>query len=247
MKAIILAAGRGSRMKGFTAEQPKCMTEVAGKPILTWVISALEACGVDDIIIVTGYKAEMLSGFGVRTVHNPLWEKTNMVASLLSAIEDTNEPVLVSYSDILYTASTIAPLCQSDQPDIRLLYNTDWRELWEARFEDPTTDAESFKINKNGLIVEIGQAVESLDLIQGQYMGLMYFSSKACNWIKRYTVDKDLSSLDMTMLIQGLIEKKYPVHGTSVKGGWAEIDTPSDLNVANQLYQKGQLSLESIN
>ena len=63
MKGIILAAGRGSRLNKLTSNKPKCLNLVAGKPMLEWQIAALKAGGLEEIIIVTGYKSNMLKKF----------------------------------------------------------------------------------------------------------------------------------------------------------------------------------------
>ena len=61
MKAIILAAGRGSRMKHLTDEKPKCLAKLGGKLLIEWQLEALSAAGINEIAIVTGYKKELLS------------------------------------------------------------------------------------------------------------------------------------------------------------------------------------------
>ena len=58
MKAIILAAGLGSRLMPLTKEMPKSMLKVGGKPILKWIVDNLKSCGIHEIIIVTGYKQD---------------------------------------------------------------------------------------------------------------------------------------------------------------------------------------------
>ena len=69
MKANILAAGRGSRMKHLTDERPKCLIEFNGKPLLEWQLEAIRAAGIDEIGIITGYKREMLNGYGLVVIY----------------------------------------------------------------------------------------------------------------------------------------------------------------------------------
>jgi len=59
MKAIILAAGRGSRMKKLTSNQPKCLTNLNGKPILDWQLEAFKKSGITEVAIVTGYRRNL--------------------------------------------------------------------------------------------------------------------------------------------------------------------------------------------
>ena len=70
MKAIILAAGRGSRMKEMTDSNPKCLVELKGKSLIDWQISALQQAGIHEIGIVI-YKREMLDNKGLTEFHNP--------------------------------------------------------------------------------------------------------------------------------------------------------------------------------
>ena len=101
MKAIILAAGRGSRMKSLTDEKPKCLIELNGKPLLEWQLEALRGAGIEDIAIVTGYKKELLHRYGLKEFHNSLWAETQMVSSLMCANEWLQQSeCVVSYSDI---------------------------------------------------------------------------------------------------------------------------------------------------
>ena len=176
MKAIILAAGRGSRMKHLTDERPKCLIEFNGKPLLEWQLEAIRAAGIDEIAIVTGYKREMLTGYGLVEFHNPEWATTQMVSSLCCANEwlEANT-CIVSYSDIFYEASAVRSLIES-KADISLTYDPNWLELWTKRFGDPLLDAETFRLNPDGTLAEIGKKPKTVEEIQGQYMGLLKFA-----------------------------------------------------------------------
>ena len=70
MKAIILAAGRGSRMGNLTNEAPKCLLEVYEKPLIEHQIEALTKAGIKEISLVTGYKNELLHPYGTHHFHN---------------------------------------------------------------------------------------------------------------------------------------------------------------------------------
>ena len=79
MKAIILAAGRGSRMNELTYDKPKCLIEINGKTLLDWQLEAIKSVGINEIGIVTGYKREMLSVYKLIEFYNPNWETSQMV------------------------------------------------------------------------------------------------------------------------------------------------------------------------
>lgn len=240
MKAIILAAGRGSRMKTLTEERPKCLVELHGRPLLEWQLAALKDAGIGEIAIVTGYKRELLAGRGLVEFHNPRWADTNMVASLASAGEWLREePCIVSYSDIFYEASAPDLLMETDA-ELAITYDPNWRALWESRFEDPLSDAETFKMSSSGVLLEIGQKPARIEDVQGQYMGLLRFTPAA--WTKvealRQSLDERMRDrLDMTGMLQHLIVG----HGARIRalpyeGRWGEVDSAEDLAV----YEKNR-------
>jgi len=242
MKAIILAAGRGSRLQGFTEDKPKCLNYLGDKTILERQVSVLRSAEIDNIIIVTGYKAEMLKKFRFKAYTNPRWAKTNVLRSLLSASDEFTEPAIISYSDIFYSRDAVSRLIREDK-DAVVVYDLDWKKLWSARFKNPLDDAESFKIGPDNRIIEIGKRVKSMDEIEGQYTGLMRFTPKAFGWIKDFAAkqkDEILDKMDMTLLLGNLITLGHPIYGMAIKGGWCEIDTERDLELANSLIMKGR-------
>ena len=248
MQAIILAAGRGSRLGENTESIPKCLNRVCGRPLLEWQLSALRSGGVDRTLIVSGYRAEQLERFGESLVHNDAWETTNIVSSLLCAREVFDRPAIVSYADILYDGSVVAQLARATDP-IAVVYDRQWRALWESRFADPLADAESFRIDDEGRIREIGRRVTSLDEIEGQYVGLMRFSPEAFEWIREHAqrAERPVEELDMTTLLRGLIADGRPVRGVPIDAGWCEIDTPGDLELAERMMKDGELALSPRN
>jgi len=243
MKGFILAAGRGSRLKALTSERPKCLNKVGDRSLLQWQIDALRAGGIDEIIIITGYKADQLDAFDLRTVHNDRWESTNMVSSLLCASSEFDSTAVVSYSDIIYPKETVAELTRLKH-DAGVAYDPNWRQLWESRFDDPLDDAESFHMDSTGRIIEIGQKIERIDDVSGQYMGIMRFSRKAFSWIINATgqlKSADVDAMDMTMLLQKLITMGYPIYGVQNRNPWIEIDTQRDFELANRFFYEGAL------
>ncbi len=235
MKAIILAAGRGSRMKNLTEERPKCLVELRGKALLDWQLEALRAAGITEIGIVTGYKRELLANRGLVEFHNPRWAETNMVSSLACADEWLRDSsCIVSYSDIFYEASGPRLLVHT-QAELAITYDPNWRALWESRFADPLSDAETFKMDSHGVLLEIGQRPTRIEDIQGQYMGLLRFTPAA--WRQVETLRQLLEApvrdrLDMTGMLQRLIaEQDARIEALAYEGPWGEVDSAEDLAV----------------
>ena len=233
MRAIILAAGRGSRMQALTANRPKCLIKLRGKTLLQRQIDALRAAGVVEIGIVTGYRKEELIDYGLTQFHNSRWNKTNMVSSLACAerwLEDG--PCIVSYSDIFYHSSAVDMLMKLSSP-IAITYDPNWLILWKERFEDPLTDAETFLINEDQLLLEIGRKPDDFSKIQGQFMGLIRLMPKGWSEIVRIREGLNSSTrdkMDFTETLQKIIEMgRVPVRAIAIESPWGEVDTESDL------------------
>ena len=235
MKAIILAAGRGSRMKELTEEIPKCLVELRGKALLDWQLEALRASGIKKIGIVTGYKRELLAGWDLVEFHNPRWDDTQMVSSLACASEWLEQgPCIVSYSDIFYDSSAVRMLIECST-DIAVTYDPNWLELWVDRFGDPLIDAETFQVNSDGMLVEIGNKPKTLEEVEGQYMGLLRFTSSG--WKQVECLQKNLHAekkdqIHMTTALQMILDEGcIPIAAKAISSSWGEIDTIEDLGV----------------
>ena len=114
MRAVILAAGRGSRMGELCDERPKCLVELAKKPLIKRQIAALRAGGVQAIGVVRGYRAHMIELPDLTYFDNLRWSETNMVMSLKAAAQWLKTgPVIVSYADIFYRHEIVRDLVAS--------------------------------------------------------------------------------------------------------------------------------------
>ena len=247
--AVILAAGRGSRMLELTAERPKCLVELAGRPLLHWQLDALRGAGIRRILVVRGYAAQCLAG-DFATTENPRWAETNMVASLLCAAPFAREffarggkRLVVSYSDIVYHPDHVRQLLTATE-DMAITYDTEWEALWKLRFEDVLSDAETFR-QEGGILHEIGGRAATLEEIHGQYMGLLSFSraggerlEAACAALGAGAVDK----LDMTGLLRLLLAQNIAIEAVPVAGRWCEADSGTDLKTYEDALARGAWS-----
>lgn len=234
-RAIILAAGRGSRMDTLTRDRPKCLVEVRGKPLLQWQLDALRVSGIDEIAIVTGYYREQVALPGLVEFHNPRWMETNMVASLACAQEWLEQgPCLVTYSDIFYEGAAIRSLLDCAAP-LAITYDPHWRALWERRFADPLTDAETLRLRPDGTLAEIGSRPATLDAIEGQYMGVLRF--EPAGWaelarIREMLPPVERDRIDMTNALQRVLAAgRVAVTTLRYEGEWGEVDSPRDLTL----------------
>ncbi|MGE5548194.1 MAG: NTP transferase domain-containing protein [Solirubrobacterales bacterium] len=230
-QAIILAAGRGSRMGGLTAEQPKCFTEIAGRRLLDWQMDALTEAGITSLIVLRGYRKELLSSPRFDTIDNDEWASTNMVATLRCAARRLEQAAtVVSYSDIVYHPDHVRALAASDG-DIAMTYDRQWEGLWSARFANPLDDAETFR-QEDGWLKNIGEKTTSLADIQGQYMGLLKITPRGWASIGKLLdalTPEQVARLDMTSLLRRLLSEGVPVRCVPVEGQWCEVDCGTDV------------------
>ena len=184
MRGLILAAGRGSRMGALGDDRPKCLVELEGRPLLDRQIAALRRGGVDEIGIVRGYRAEMFDFPGLSYFDNDRWAQTNMVMSLAAAARWLRAgPVIVSYADIFYRGDLVRGLAGAPGPLVISL-RPGLAQLWTRRFADPLSDAETFRIDAAGELLEIGGKTHTDRRYRGQYMGLLKFTPPAWNAVE---------------------------------------------------------------
>ncbi len=248
LRAVILAAGRGSRMAGLGDQRPKCLVELEGKPLIERQIAALQRGGAEEIGVVRGYRAEMIDFPGLSYFANERWAETNMVMSLAAASPWLHSgPVIVSYADIFYRSELIRGLAESPGPLV-ITYDRAWRRLWTQRFADPLADAETFRVDATGQLLEIGGKTTRIDDIQGQYMGLLKFTPAAWAAVETLLGRLDAPArdrLDMTGLLRRLLAgKNLPIGTFGTDGHWGEIDNPADVALYQQMVKDKDLSLE---
>src|SRR5580658_7211357 len=250
MRAVILAAGRGSRMGNIGEDRPKCLVELEGKPLIERQIAALRRGGVDEIGVVRGYRAEMIDLPGLCYFANERWAETNMVMSLAAAASWLRSgPVIVSYADIFYRSELVRGLAGTPG-QLVISYDRAWRRLWTRRFADPLADAETFRIDAAGQLLEIGGKTKRIEEIEGQYMGLLKFTPPAWSAIEALLDRLDApirDRLDMTGLLRRLLGGRDLLIGTfGADGQWGEIDNPDDVALYQKMVSAGELVLEDV-
>jgi NDP-sugar pyrophosphorylase family protein len=121
--ALLLAAGIGSRLAPLTDARPKCLVCVSEEPILERLIGCLDGLGFERLVVVIGYRAEMIrnylgesfGGIAVEYIVSPLFATTNTLYSLWLARRVIDEPFLLVESDVVFDEPLLAPLLQADR------------------------------------------------------------------------------------------------------------------------------------
>ena len=239
MKAVVLAAGTGSRLE---SRRPKCMTPLDGRPLLHWQLETLRAAGIGQIAVVVGHRADQVDALGAETIANERHRSSNMVESLFCArdwIEHEAMDTLVTYGDLVFDETVLAAALSAAPADVATVVGRQWLRLWSARSANPLDDAETLRL-RGGMIAEIGRRPASASAIEGQYVGITRFSpagiAAAAELRRRRRERGEWSErMQMTDLLQALVEDRVPVGAVEVERGWLELDSPADLTLYEQI------------
>lgn len=247
MKVIILAAGQGTRLRPYTNDRPKCMVELKGKPLLHHQLEAIEQCGVNrtDIALAAGYLQEALVAPGIKQFRNEQYATTNMVTTLFAAEEfmQAGEDLIISYGDIVYKPDVFKRLLAT-AGDLVVAADLDWYDLWKLRMDNPLDDAETFKMTKDGKVLELGKIPKTRDDAQAQYIGLIKIAgNKVAEFVQYYHAmdkaaeydGKDFDNMYMTSLIQSIIDAGWNVRAALINRSWLEVDSVADLEAYEKL------------
>jgi choline kinase len=235
VKAIILAAGQGTRIRSVHGEHPKCLIEVDNTTILDHQLDALSMAGINDVAIVVGYEKEQIINHvmsrklghiqRIHFIENPAFAISNNVYSLWLALEwARGDSFIVLNADVIFDADILDIAVQSKAP-ISMIVDPLWRD-------------ETMKvIIHRDRVMQMSKKI-SREQFSGTYIGITVFSKA----IQARFFDKMNALISagrvnefFNVAVQELVDEGVHVGYTSTDGlAWAEIDDPTDLNFAQQ-------------
>lgn len=253
MRAIIIGAGRGSRLMPTTADTPKCFAEVGGRRLLDWTLDAFRQNDINDIVFIGGYRIECVrESYPQLTFrHNTEWQNNNILASLLYAEDLMNEPFVCCYSDVLFTSVIVERVIQSDA-DIALGVDSEWLVRYEHRTEHPSDDAEKVTVS-NGRVTRIHREIDE-DHAHGEFIGLAKFSTSGAAAFRAHYHQRREEFSGRSFREAKVFEKAYLIHllqdmleagqrmlHVDTPGGYIEVDTQQDFEYARQFWTSRHL------
>jgi len=240
MKAIIIAAGPGSRLNPLTNDKPKCMLELNGKALLQHQIDALRGAGIDRIVLIRGYKKEMINYPDLVYYINDNYQNNNILHSLFYAEEEMNDEFIAAYSDIFYTKDIVKRLLDNKE-DISIVVDIDWTGYYEGRTDHPIEEAENVIFDANNNVVKIGKILPDKEAVHGEFIGMMKCSKKGAFIFRKYFHRlKQIYSgkpfqrasvfekAYLTDIFQDMADYGVSINCVIIEKGWAEIDTVQD-------------------
>lgn len=248
MRAIILAAGMGTRLGDLTTETPKALMPLRGRTLLERQIANYRDAGVDDICIVRGYLADQIDYEGVTYFENPDYAVTGLLPSLFAARDAMAGGFVFSYADTTWRTDNARKLVTglAGTEAMGCVVDVDWRDVYVGRDQHPLEEAECVAVEA-GRIVRMGKSVTP-DQAHGEVAGMGGFSAAAAakavaawDTLTRDGLDvpfgqkKVLRHAYVADLMQHLADTQgVPWLPIEVNGGWREIDTPQDLERAER-------------
>ena len=229
LRAVILAAGKSSRLFPLTENKPKCLLEVNGKKIIDWQINAIKQVGINNILVVTGHCAEKI----VEEIDHEVefsrynnFGETNNLHTLWSVSEKLKKPFICFFSDILFDPGILKEVLES-RDDFCLAVDT-------SKILD---DIIKVKIKENA-ITAIGKHIESKDAA-GNFIGIAKFSGQGTRILVKQMSEmmpgyqQDYYTKAIDIIARRGVQVNYV---KTDKRLWTEVDTKEDLDKANTIY-----------
>lgn len=224
MKAIILAAGMGKRLRPHTDKLPKCLIKIKGRPILERQIGILRDCGVKDILVVSGFKFKKVKDFcrsfrGVEVIRNPFYAYSNSVVSVWLSMNKWNGDLIFMNSDIILERKLLKRIV-TNRADLAVLVKKGDRNGYRVRIE-------------NGRVRKMSMDIPD-SLTFGVYAGITKIRAKRlgsfgavlARWLEAGRLNDWYE--DVVSEISGSGAGVKPILIDSFF--WHEIDTPEELN-----------------
>ena len=239
MKAIILSAGQGKRLLPLTENAPKCSLPVQGRSILEWQFGEIAQCDVDEVVVVTGFRARKLEaivaearGVLVRTFYNPFFAHCDNLGTCWIAREEFSEPFVLINGDTLFEAAVLQRLLDAPlSSPISLV--TDCKQSY---------DSDDMKVICEGeQLCRVGKQLES-GLVNGESIGMMLFRDDGAllfrDKLQHLMRQDECTKLWYLSAIDQLAQLGHvgvcSIHGLS----WCEIDDQFDLAHAETVVSR---------
>jgi len=248
VRVIIPAAG-----KDPIFDFPKSVIEIKGKTILQHQKEILNKCEVNDIIVITGYKKELISIEGIKYINNDEYDKYFILHSLFKAEQEMNKGFIYINSDILFDESIIINLLNSKKDIVLVADNSYTYHKHEKEKKLDLILAKSKPIEerrrlymKDNEVLRIGKQINK-NMADYEFVGIAYFSEYGVEVIKKIYNDCKLNykgsfheadsfeKASFTDFIQEIINRGFTVNLLEIYKGWIEIHNKEDIERADRL------------
>ena len=236
--AVVLAASRGGGLEAMTAERPKVMLPIAGKPLLRWLVDGFKKENINDITVVGGYRADAIDTTGIKLVVNERYAAGGELSSLACAIGSMDSDAVISYGDLLFRSYVLRDLVESKAEFSvvvdSLMTGSSNRTVRDFAYCSRGDDRGLF--GTPVLLERVTGAADAERAPQGMWIGLLNASraglAKLKETMKTLAVEGSLEALDMPALLNALIAGGSKIEVLYVHGHWRGVNDLDDLHQA---------------
>jgi phosphoenolpyruvate phosphomutase len=237
--AVVLAASRGEGLEALTAERPKVMLEIAGKPLLRRLVDRFKAEAVHEIHVVVGYKPEAIDVQGVRLIDNPEHASGGELTSLACAREAFGSDAIVLYGDLLFRGYMLRELLNTAAPISVIVDSAPLPEIGNRNDLAWCSAPDDRALYRNEVLLErISSDQRWRERAPvGRWIGMLRASGDGVRWLKegldRLRERPDFARLGVPDLLNDMVERGLPVKVLYVHGHWLDVNGLADLERAN--------------
>ena len=228
MRAIILAAGKGSRLEPVSGESVKCLVQLGGVTLIERQFGYLRSCGISEIAVVVGFQADRIRrtcGPEVEYIENPIFAETNSMYSLWLARHFFGNGFVVLNSDVFFHPQLLTDLLTAKHEDAILV---SWRN--ETKYGD-----EEMKVKvRGGQLMDISKDMDPSEA-DGENVGIVKFGATGAGVLAKELENLIANGAMRSWAPRAFLEftKTRPLHAVGTRGfPWIEIDFPDDLRRA---------------
>ena len=241
--ALVLAASRGKGLEAITADRPKVMLPIAGKPLLRWLIDGFKKESINDITVVGGYRADAIETAGIKLVVNQRHAETGELASLACAVDALQTDTVISYGDLLFRSYVLRDLVESTA-DFSVVVDSSLSGSHNQTVRDfayCSGDDDRGLFGQQVLLQRISSGADaaaavSSDPAQGRWIGMLNVRGPGLAQLKavmtRLRSRPDFDTLDMPALLNALIADGAAIEVQYVHGHWRGVNDLDDFRRA---------------
>ena len=236
--AVVLAASRGKGLEAVTADRPKVMLPIAGKPLLRWLIDGFKKESINDITVVGGYRADAIDTAGIKLVLNERYAESGELSSLACALESLDSDAIISYGDLLFRSYVLRDLLES-KADFAVVVDSLMTSASNHTVRDFAYCSRGDDRGLFGtpvLLERVTGAADAKRAPHGRWIGLLNVSraglAKLKEAMKALAGDRGLGTLDMPALLNALIDGGSKIEVLYVHGHWRGVNDLDDLRQA---------------
>ena len=244
-RAIILAASRGNNLYELTADKPKAMLQIGGKPLLQRLVDEFKRQSINDITVIAGYKSETLAVNGIKLCVNEAYDSTGEVHSLACARDAFSDDMVIMYGDLLFRTYILRDLLDS-AGEMAIVVDSLVDEAvisgapdyaYCDRPDDRSLFMQEVKLQRISEERATGAARPS-----GRWTGMMRVKGDGRKWLEEaletLAQRDDFARLNLPDLLNHIARQGKPIKAHYINGHWLDVNSVNDIDRGQRLHRR---------